>query len=163
MYIFVIHSSTYAASLKHSYVLSFYCPADIFYSCSSCSLFSVLFIPVKLKVFSISVNMNPGKSFLLPASPFPLFFVPLLTKFIFLLVHHRSTIDQSTKESNGNETETKQIKARGGVVCCMWVGEMVRINVLVLAFFFIPLICLDFFSRQNLIRTPSCTEFYAPT
>ena len=28
----------------------------------------------------------------------------------------------------------------------MWVGEMVRINVLALAFFFIPLICLDFFS-----------------
>ena len=31
----------------------------------------------------------------------------------------------------------------------MRVGEMVRINVLALAFFFIPLICLDFFSRAE--------------
>ena len=98
----------------------------------------------KTKSFQHSVKMNPRKSFLLASRfSFPLVFCfrsrffhpPLLTKFIFLLVHHRSTIDQSTKESNGNETETKQIKARGGVVCCMWVGEMVRINVLALAFF----------------------------
>ena len=39
----------------------------------------------------------------------------------FLELLERDGVDSPVKESNGNETETKQIKAGGGVVCCVWV------------------------------------------
>ena len=96
---------------------------DIFYSCSSCSLFSVLFIPVKLKVFSILSKWIPGKVFcfplLVPARfllPFPLFSSSPPHKIHFFVgapsIHHRSVDEGKQWQRDGNETNQGKRRRR---------------------------------------------------